>query len=104
MPKLHVNVDHSLDPDEAVRRLRSFLELVKQAYGQHVSHLEENWGARSGTFSFKAMGFNTSGTIDVDPQQVRVTGHLPLAALMFRGKIESTLREQLEKALNRATA
>lgn len=104
MPQMKVSVDHNLDPDDAVKRLRSFLELIKQAYGDQVSQLEENWGDRSGTFSFKALGFKTSGSIEIDQSQVRVIGQLPLAALMFRGKVESTLRAQLERALGREVA
>ncbi|MBL9125708.1 MAG: polyhydroxyalkanoic acid system family protein [Planctomycetaceae bacterium] len=99
MPQLKVSVDHALDPDEVVKRLRTFLEMVKQAYGHQVTHLEESWGERSGTFSFKALGFKTAGTLEVDQAEVRVVGQIPLAALMFRGKIEETLREQLTRAL-----
>jgi len=104
MPQMKVSVDHSLEPEEAIKRLRSFLELIKQAYGHQVSQLEENWEERSGTFSFKAMGFKTSGSLEVDQGEVRVVGQIPLAALMFRGKIEETLREQLTKALGREIA
>ncbi len=104
MPQMNVSVGHELDPDEAVKRLRSFLELIKQAYGHQVSQLEENWDERSGKFSFKAMGFKTSGSVEVNHQEVRVTGQLPLAALMFRGKIEETLRTNLTKALGREIA
>lgn len=104
MPQMNVKVDHQLEPEEAVRRLRAFLELIKQAYGHQVSQLEENWEDRVGTFSFKALGFKTSGNVEVDQGEVRVTGQLPLAALMFRGKIEETLRDNLTKALNRNTA
>lgn len=104
MPQMKVNVDHQLAPDEAIKRLRSFLELVKQAYGHQVSHLQENWEERSGTFSFKAMGFKTSGSLEVDHAEVRVVGQIPLAAMMFRGKIEETLREQLARALDREIA
>lgn len=104
MPRMQVNVGHQLDPDEAVRRLRSFLELVKQAYGHRVSQLEETWEYRSGSFSFQAMGFKTSGTVEIDHQEVRVVGQLPLAAIVFRGQIEQALRENLAKALNREIA
>ncbi len=104
MPQMKVSVDHALEPDEAVKRLRSFLEYVKRAYGNQVSQLEEDWGERSGTFSFKAMGFKTSGNLEVVQGEVRVVGQIPLAAMMFRGKIEETLREQLTKALEREIA
>jgi len=104
MPQMKVSVGHELDPDEAVKRLRYFLELIRQSYGQQVSQLEETWEERSGSFSFKAMGFKTSGTVEIDHVEVRVVGQLPLAAVMFRGKIEEALRTQLTKALGREIA
>jgi hypothetical protein len=101
MPQMKVSVDHELAPEEAVKRLRAFLEIIKQAYGHQVSQLEESWEERTASFSFKAMGFKTSGTIEADHKEVRVVGQLPLAAVMFRGKIEETLRTNLTKALGR---
>ena len=35
----------------------------------------------------------------VEPNQVVLQGSLPFAAMMFKGKIEQTVKEELEKAL-----
>ncbi len=50
-------------------------------------------------YSFSTYGFNIKGDIDVEPDQVKVNGNLPFAAMMFKGKIEQTVREELEKLL-----
>lgn len=99
MPSLNIVVPHALGQAEAASRLKSLLEKVKEKYGAQISNLEESWGDNSGDFSFSAMGFKTSGKINVDPGEVRIDGHLPLAAALFKGRIEEAIREQIVKTL-----
>ncbi|MBI3837770.1 MAG: polyhydroxyalkanoic acid system family protein [Planctomycetia bacterium] len=42
---------------------------------------------------------NIKGELTVDPNEVKINGVLPFAAMMFKGKIEQTVREELEKVL-----
>jgi hypothetical protein len=37
--------------------------------------------------------------VTVEPNEVKLHGVLPFAAMMFKGKIEQTVREELEKLL-----
>lgn len=99
MPSMKVNVSHGLTQEEAINRLRTFLEKVKEKYGGQISNLQENWSGNSGDFSFSAMGFKTSGKVSISDNKVDIDGSLPLAAVMFKGKIEEAIREQLERAL-----
>jgi hypothetical protein len=100
MPKLTVTVPHTLDPQEATKRLQGFLERVRSRYADQVSDLEEEWGENSGTFGFKTYGFNVKGSMAVEPNQVRVEGDLPFAAMMFKGRVEQTIRENLERLMS----
>ncbi len=50
-------------------------------------------------FGFRRAGFKVSGTLDVLESAVNVPGPLPLAAALFRGQIERTIREELERLL-----
>lgn len=99
MPKLSIAVAHSLTQDEAAQRLKGFLERVRSKYENQVSDLHEEWGDHAGTFGFKAMGFSVKGNVAVEPDQVKVDGDLPFAAMMFKGKIEQTIRENLTRLL-----
>jgi hypothetical protein len=99
MPKLTVAVPHALDPQEATKRLQGFLERVRSRYQDQVSDLHEEWGENAGTFSFKTYGFNVKGNVAVQPGEVRVEGDLPFAAMMFKGRVEQTIRENLERLL-----
>jgi hypothetical protein len=40
-----------------------------------------------------------SGDVIVQPAEVQLDGQIPFAAMMFKGKIESALRDQLTKEL-----
>lgn len=99
MPKLKVSVPHSLEHDEVIERLKHFSEVIKQSYGERVSDLTETWRDDGLDFAFSAMGFSTTGEITVDPSGVHVNGSLPVAAMFFKGRIESGIRERLEKLL-----
>ena len=99
MPSMTITVPHQLSEDEAMRRIQSLLSEVKRDHGDRVSDLKETWSANHGEFSFKAMGFSLSGWIDVKPSEVVMKGNYPLAAMPFRGRIESMVRERAEQLL-----
>jgi hypothetical protein len=99
MPSMNVVVAHTLGQMEAVNRLKSMLQEVKDRYAGQISNLEETWRETGGDFSFSAMGFKTSGTIEIEEHEVRVGGHLPLAAALFKGRIEDAIRDQISRKL-----
>jgi hypothetical protein len=99
MPGLSLNVTHALDLAEVMRRLRARCETVKAAYQSNVTNLEETWNEDSLICRFRAMGQKFQGTLKAEPGQVRVQMDLPLMAIMFRGAIESKVREELGKLL-----
>jgi len=99
MAKLKISHEHSLGRDEAIERLQRFIEMAKEQYGTHVSDLQENWHEEGLDFSFRAMGFSTNGTMRVESNQVHLQSHLPMAALIFKGKIEEAVRKQLQRVL-----
>ena len=99
MPKMNVSVPHSLNPEEAVSRIKNLVGDMKKQFGDRVTDLKEEWTGNNGQFSFKAMGFDVSGTVHVDSNEVRIQGDLPFAASMFKGRIESTIQEKARQLL-----
>jgi hypothetical protein len=61
--------------------------------------LHEEWDGNMSKFHFSAMGFPVSGTLTVKASQVEISGNLPFAAMLFKGKIESTIKDHAEKLL-----
>ena len=99
MPKSTVTVAHTLGKEEALTRLTGILAQAKAQYGDRITDLQENWTESGGTFSFKAMNFKISGSLDVSDTDVRINGEYPWAAKPFQGTIEATLRERAERLL-----
>jgi len=99
MPKLSLSVPHSLGVEEAARRLKQRYDAVKAEQGGQVKDLEEHWDGQTLRCRFRAMGLKVAGSVTVQPAAVQVDAELPLAALMFKGFIESRVREELGKLL-----
>ena len=99
MPGFSIEVPHELGQQQASGRLRGFLDKVRERYQSQVIDLEETWTENNLNFGFKTYGISVQGNVDVQPEAVKVAGKLPLAAIAFRGKIEQSIREELEKVL-----
>jgi hypothetical protein len=99
MPKLNMIVSHSLSQDEAVQRIKNLLNDVKTQFADKISDLNEEWEGNIGKFNFSAMGFPVSGTLTVKMSQVDISANLPFAAMFFKGKIESTIKNRAETLL-----
>jgi hypothetical protein len=91
MPRLSLQVPHTLGRDEATRRIK---EQLPKAQGK-VEELEEEWQDHTLKFRFKAMGFKVGGTLAVEEAAAKVDVDLPLAAMLVKGRIEKQVREEL---------
>lgn len=99
MPKMDLVIQHRLSKDEALKRIRGLLEKTKSQFADKISDLAEKWEDNRCNFSFSAMGFSVSGEIAVDSTEIKIQSKIPFAAIPFRGKIESSIREQADKLL-----
>lgn len=97
MPQFSVKVPHTLSQQEARERLNRFVDILRAKFQDSVNDLQQNWDGDTLRFSFKTFGIGLKGGITVDDTQLDVTGDLPFTAMMFRGKIETAIREQLER-------
>ena len=99
MPKLSMNISHSLSQDEAIKRIKNLLNDVKTQYADKIGDLHEEWNGSTEKFNFSAMGFPLSGTLIVNTSHVEIPGNLPFTAIFFKKKIESTIKDRAEKLL-----
>ena len=99
MPRFAIETPHQLGQDEAVARVKGLLERVKEKYQAQVSDLEETWDGNVLSFRFKTYGFKIGGKLTAEPTGVKIDGDLPIAAMMFKGRIEQTIRDELVKRL-----
>jgi hypothetical protein len=99
MPKFNVNVPHSLSQEEARTRLERFAEMLEKKFQNQVSELHQSWENDTLNFRFKTYGIPLQGGITVGATELSCAGELPFSAMMFRGKIESAIREELQRLL-----
>lgn len=99
MPSLTVSVPHALDQQEATSRLKERFESAKGTFGDDVNDLVAEWNGNVLSFGFSAYGIKVQGTATSGESEVVVDAKLPMAAMLFRGKIEQQIREELGKIL-----
>jgi hypothetical protein len=99
MPKIHFEIPHPLPAEEAKQRLQRFAEALQSKFQDNVNELDQSWNGNTLGFGFKTFGIKVAGQITVEDQRIVVDGELPVTAMMFKGKIESEMRQQLERLL-----
>jgi hypothetical protein len=99
MPGLIVSVSHRLSQDEALRRIKAVVAHAKVQYSDKISDLHESWNGYVGAVEASGMGQKGSGTVAVNPSDVTVHITLPFAALLFKSRIESAIRDTLMRIL-----
>jgi hypothetical protein len=97
MPSFNMEVPHTLGRAVAVERLQQFMDKVRSR--SDVSDLTESWTDNVLNFSFKTFGLTIEGSTTVEDDRVCMDGKLPLAATPFRGRIEGSIHDELQKIL-----
>lgn len=100
MPNLAMSVPNPLGQQEASQRLKSFLAKLKERHQDKVSNLEENWPDEHHlSYSFSTYGFSVKGDAIVEQDAVKLNATIPFTAMMFKGKIEQAIRDELTRLL-----
>jgi hypothetical protein len=99
MPKLTLDIPHSLGLDEAARRLKKSLVAARAEHRDRLSEFSEEWRDHTLSFAFKALGFAVSGTLAVERECVRLAATLPLSVMLFKGMIEERIRQEVGRVL-----
>lgn len=97
MPKFNIEVPHPLTRQEARSRLERFTDTLQQKFQNQVSDLQQSWNNDTLHFQFKSFGIQLAGDIAVEESALRVAVELPFTAMMFKGKIESAIRDELQR-------
>ncbi len=99
MPKLSVAVPHQLGKEAATERVKKLAEKLNHRYQDQAKDVEHSWDDSTLNFSFRTMGMSFKGALAVEDEAVNIDGDLPFAAMMFKGKIEQSCRDELTKLL-----
>ena len=99
MPQFNISVPHYTTKDEASAKVRMLLESVTAKYSDKIKNLEQKFEGDRMEFSFSMLGMNVTGEGVIDDDNVNIKGNLPLTAMLFKGQIESGIKDSLAKLL-----
>jgi hypothetical protein len=104
MPQFNVSVPHGTTKEEATEKVKHVLDKLSERYADKIKNLQQSFEDDKLNFSFKTLGITVTGEGTVDDDNVNIKGNLPIAAMMFRGQIESGLRDSLQKLMGPKSA
>lgn len=99
MPKFHFEIPHSLSAEEAKSRIERSIEPLLSKFQDKVKDIDQGWTGNTLNFGFKTLGMRITGDITALDQKVDVNGEIPFTAMMFKGKIETEVRDKLTRLL-----
>ena len=99
MPGFLTAVDHSLGQTEAQTRVTTFLDQIQNQYQDMDSSWSGEWEENNLNFELLAMNMKVTGVLEVTEDAVIVGGSIPFAMMMFKGRLEKTMQEELRKLL-----
>lgn len=104
--KKEVPLPSGVSKEKAVASLKFLLEKVRDKYKDQIKNLEDTWDEEKGTlvFSFRTYGFDIKGDVTVDDEKVSLKGDLPFAAMMFKGRIEQSIGDEINRELEAVKA
>lgn len=100
MPKFNFEIPHNLTAEEAQSRVQRFAESMESKFGDKASDMHQTWNGNTLAFGFQTFGIKIAGEIESQENKLLVRGDLPLKAVVFKGKIESEMKQLLGRFMS----
>lgn len=94
MSKIQKEINHGLQKDEALSRIKSFLGSAKDNYPDTISCINEEWLGYDCIFSFKIHNADVKGTMKVEESTLIINAEIPFWMKPFAPKIENILENE----------
>ena len=99
MAEFNVVEAHQMSVEDATEKLKSFLGILQTEIDQ-LKVEKESWEGNVLDFAFTYSNQKITGTMTVGENDVTIKGPLSFMLCIFRGQIETAIRENLRKALD----
>ena len=97
MARINLSLPHTLDAATALEKIKGLLKKLKEDHGGKITNLVETWTGNACQFSFKAKGYNISGTMTVNDHDIKLEGDgVPF---LLKGLVESTIKRRATELL-----
>ena len=99
---MKIEYRHSLSTNEAYQKIDGLLNGLQKKYADKISEQQAIWNADHSQMNFNMtiLGFYVEGNVKLCDGKITLEGKIPFVARMFSGKIENTIREQLDDLLS----
>ena len=96
---MNIKIDHNLATEKALACSKTLLEKLREEQSDKISNVVQLWNGNVSNFSFRVSGFKIEGTLTVTEKNIIINGKLPLAAMLFKGIIEETIKKHADKMI-----
>ncbi len=94
---MEIIIKHNLEQDKVLECSKNILEHLRTEHAGKITNIVEVWTGYTSEFSFRFKSMSIRGTIQVNSDNIKITGKLPMAAMLFKGLIEETIRREANK-------
>lgn len=99
MPRLSLEISHTLGQEEATRRLKEMFAAAHTEHQDRVNDFHDEWKGHTFFFAFKVLGMAIDGSVAVEPEKIVLEAKIPFAAMLAKRAIEDRLRKEVAVAL-----
>ena len=89
-----VTIPHKLGKAEAISRLQAGFGKVRTTFGEKFVVLQDNWSGDHLDFQAKLLGQQTTGTVDVADDHVRLEVQLPWFLSLLANKAKALVQRE----------
>ncbi len=91
---MKVIVNHTLSRADALQCSKEILEHLRRQHATSITSVVEVWTDYKSDFSFRYRNMSITGNIFVNENNIEISGRLPMAAMLFNGIIEDTIKRE----------
>jgi putative polyhydroxyalkanoate system protein len=100
MPKtISITLPHDLGVAEAKRRVQQQMDRLCAEYVDKIGRSQVNWTGDTAKFDVSALGQNSSGSIAVLPDSLKIDVELPWIMAALSNKVQGFLNSNASEAL-----
>jgi hypothetical protein len=99
---MKITCRHNLDYETAYQRINDLAAKIQEDYKEKISEKTVSWNENKTemSFQFLAVGLKVKGSIYLLDGEVLIESNVPWQVKPFQGRLESKLKNELEKILS----
>ena len=80
---------------------KTLIDTLREEHSDRISQVVQMWNGNVSNFSFRVSGFKFEGVLTVFPNNIEISGKLPLGAMLFKKLIEETIKRHAKEMIDK---